>query len=107
MIQNTDPLDAAYLAIGAARELDRLGKHRALDVAELDVIALAVEAAPILQKLWEEQGEDWAGVWAYDVAEPLGAWIAREYVADESELTHKDVEEAARDFVRVAKELTG
>lgn len=70
---NTDPLDTAYLAIGAARMLDKLPRARALhDKGELDIIQLAIDAAPALQAAWNELGEEWDGVWAYDVAEPVG-----------------------------------
>jgi len=70
---NTDPLDTAYLAIGAARMLDKLPRARALhDAGELDIVQLAIDAAPALQAAWDELGGEWDGVWAYDVAEPVG-----------------------------------
>jgi hypothetical protein len=103
--QNTDPLDAAYLAIGAARAMDK-DNLRPLD-SELDVISVALSFSSMLQRLWDEfnDGDEWkGGVWAYDVCEPLGAYIVKE--ACEGDLapyvSRDSVEQEARRLIAEA-----
>lgn len=73
-----DTLDIAYLAIGARAGLSELdtATHSSLCDAhggELGVIREVVDFAATLDELYHgEVAEDFPGVWAYEVAEPVG-----------------------------------
>lgn len=83
---------AAFLAIGWD---ERMQKDDAAcsDVKDrhgmgMDgLIAEVVQFAPIVEAIWrdapEAQRDEFCGVWAYEMLEPMGAWIAEQMLADE------------------------
>ena len=90
---------AAFLAIGwdeAMQKADDKGE----DVKErwgmgMDgLIAEVVQFAPVVESVWRDapqsQRDSVHGVWAYEVIEPVGAWIAARMLADE-DVTHANV----------------
>lgn len=77
-----DSTTVAYLAIGAARYCDnrrREGKPVTWrDGGEVEFMA-AVTGSPAVRYvewLFDKHSDEWSGVFAYDVAEPLGAALA-------------------------------
>jgi len=96
-----DPMDSAYLAIGAARALDTLSDSEKDcargDGDEMQLIQDMIDLAPMLAQLYDENRAEWGGIWAYEIAEPLayavviargaqqecGVWeLARRLIAD-------------------------
>lgn len=68
-----DRLDIAFIAIGAAdafEEADGANKERF--EGQIAFIEECVNHAELLHRIWLEQNGEWAGVWAYDVAERFG-----------------------------------
>lgn len=75
-----DPLDVAYLAIGANQAWTEA--HEALlnsiDGGQMGFIEQVINAGgPALADLWDAQGEDLEGLWYYDVSEPVGLAIGK------------------------------
>lgn len=97
-----DPLDVAYLAIGAKAGLADApcGTYHALSDAlggELGIISAAVDLFPMLERLWDEVEGEFDGVWAYEVCEPLGRW----YIGELLEGRHDaDAEAHARQLIQ-------
>lgn len=75
-----DPLDIAYLAIGAEEGLkeyqDALG-----DISQQEVIETVIAFADNLRRAWAALGDSDVGVWCYEVSEPLGTWIVEQWAA--------------------------
>lgn len=72
-----DPLDIAYLAIGANTAWGELDdSHRRFE-GQLDFVSEVIGHASMLTLLADELGEDIQVVWAYEVAEELGVEIGR------------------------------
>jgi len=79
-----DPLDIAYLAIGAAEAwrandgVDAFG-----DIGQDAVISEVVAFAANLRRAWAALGDEgWSGgAWYYEVSEPLGTWIVEQWIA--------------------------
>ncbi len=66
-----DPIDLALLGAG----WNSAGEP--LSIEDADAL---VAVARMLHRLWLEIPEgEWPGVWGYDVAEPLGALLAKGY----------------------------
>ena len=75
-----DPLDIAYIAIGAKRALAewREGPSAPFPFeGELAYIEACIEQAPALQRAWEAVQDRWDCVWCYEVAEPFGLAYGR------------------------------
>lgn len=77
-----DRLDIAYLAIGAhaaLRELPHDDAQRLIDTCcgQLGVIGEVLDFAATLDELYHSEFEGFNGVWAYEVAEPLGGEVVR------------------------------
>lgn len=75
-----DPLDIAYIAIGAKRALAewREGAPAPFPFeGELAYIEACIEQAPALQRAWEAVQDRWDFVWCYQVAEPFGLAYGR------------------------------
>lgn len=71
-----DPLDIAYIALGAKQALDdwRAGPAKPFPYeGELAYIEACIDQAPALQRAWERVQDGFDRVWCYDVAEPFGA----------------------------------
>lgn len=71
----SDPLDIAYIAIGARQALAewRQGPPKAFPFdGELAYFEACIEQAPALQRSWESVQDRWDFVWCYEVAEPFG-----------------------------------
>lgn len=71
----TDPLDIAYIAIGAKQALVNVAGHHdglALLGGELGYIQTCIDHVGLLDRLYAEQDGAFAGVWCYEVAEPFG-----------------------------------
>lgn len=109
----TDPLDIAYLAIGAdhawrtvADNANTSRPHCFDGIGQDGVIAEVITAAPALKAAWDRLGADgWAGgVWYYDVPEPLGDWFVRQWV--EHGARPDDAAIAARIDVLIAESST-
>ena len=76
MTANTDPLDLAYVAIGAASAWERVHRVNAAryDGGQVEYIAACTESRILdfLQEVYDELADVWGGMWAYDVCEPFG-----------------------------------
>lgn len=75
-----DPLDIAYIAIGAKRALAewREGPPAPFPFeGELAYIEACIGQAPALQRAWEAVQDRWDFVWCYEVAEPFGLVYGR------------------------------
>ncbi len=77
MTKNTDPLDLAYVAIGAASAWERVRRINAAryNVGHVEYIAACTESRILdfLQEVYDEVAEAWGGVWVYDVCKPFGS----------------------------------
>lgn len=98
-----DTLDIAYLAIGAKAALETLEHHERNRLTErhggeLGLIREVIDFAATVDGVYHEELEDeFGGVWAYDVAEPLGEAMVRHMAAD----THGCISaETVRELVR-------
>lgn len=98
MTDTTDILDIAYMAIGAYCALKESKAYPPAGGGELEYIREVIEYHPVLTKLWEEQGDDFGAVWAYEVAEPLGHVIGLMLLAGQP-VNVSLVEEAARNLL--------
>ncbi|WP_374499719.1 hypothetical protein [Pseudoxanthomonas sp.] len=70
-----DPLDIAYIAIGAKQALadcDALSDALPAFEGELGYIQACIDHAGMLERVWQESAETFPGVWCYEVAEPFG-----------------------------------
>ncbi|WP_231734321.1 hypothetical protein [Noviluteimonas gilva] len=70
-----DPLDIAYIAIGAQKALadcDALSDALPAFEGELGYILACIDHAGMLDRVWRESAETFPGVWCYAVAEPFG-----------------------------------
>jgi hypothetical protein len=70
-----DPLDVAYIAIGARQALaGPLGAHKSTPgfEGELSYVQACIDQAGLLGCAWDEYAGAFPGVWCYDVAEPFG-----------------------------------
>lgn len=77
-----DPLDIAYLAIGAEEGWKEC--QGALgDIGHQEVIETVIAFADNLRRAWAALGDDgWSGGnWYYEVSEPLGTWIVEQWAA--------------------------
>lgn len=74
-----DPMDIAYLALGAKQSLiEFLKDNPAAEISgELEYIGQVIQYAPLLDVVWKEVEEQWEACWAYEVAEPIGAALGR------------------------------
>lgn len=76
MTANTDPLDLAYVAIGAASAWERIQRVNTAryDGGHVEYIAACTEGRILdfLQEVYDEVADAWGGVWAYDVCKPFG-----------------------------------
>ena len=94
--EDYDPTDLAFLVFGWTRVV--IERDAGIDLT-LSIAEDLEDAARMLHVLFEEVRADWDGVWAYEVAEPLGVWIGK-YFADYGDMPHPAlVEEAARSIV--------
>lgn len=70
-----DPLDIAYLALGARMALiDWQSRPRTQFPfeGELDYLQACIDHAPALQRCWDAVKDEFGWVWCYDVVEPFG-----------------------------------
>lgn len=75
-----DPLDIAYLAIGAEEGWKEC--QGALgDISHQKVIETVIAFADNLRRAWAALGDSDIGVWYYEVSEPLGTWIVEQWAA--------------------------
>jgi len=91
-----DPADFALLVCGWTQGAAETGRATALSVERVMVLE---DAARMLSCLYVELQDEWPGVWAYDVAEPLGIWIGRTFGRDDDMPSLVEIEEAARDII--------
>lgn len=94
-----DPVDLAMLACGWTQGAAETGRATALSVERALVLE---DTARVLARLYEEIQGEWPGVWAYEVAEPLGIWIGRAFGRDDDMPSLVEIEAAARDIVAKA-----
>lgn len=78
----TDPLTTAYIAIGAARELDKQRNERNFNLdqwsGELGFISDIIKHSNALDQAGYAMGDQLSHcVWCYDIAESFGERIAR------------------------------
>lgn len=96
-----DPTDLAFLVHGWTRAV--IERDAGIDMT-ITIAEDLEDAARMLHALYLEVRDDWTGVWAYEVAEPLGVWIGR-FFADYGDMPHQAlVEETARTIVDNAME---
>ena len=82
-----DPLDIAYLSMGALQALDAdngkaydwLNPHASLGQDGM-IAEVLDKCMPAVQQVWDEQEGEYDGMFLYDVVEPLGMWFIREWV---------------------------
>lgn len=68
-----DPVDTAYLAIGAMKAWDDLPTPSPeFEGGQRAFVAEVIEHAQLLANKWQGCSEDFQGVWAYEVAEEFG-----------------------------------
>lgn len=91
-----DPIDIAMLGAG----WETGSQSEALSVERAQAL---VDVAELLHRLWLELDEDsWTGVWAYEVAEPLGVRIGEHFAAHGAMPEPVDVERWARELIAEA-----
>lgn len=94
-----DPIDLVFLACGWAQGAAESGRAHALTIGwAVDL----EDAARILARLYVEVRDEWDGLWAYDVAEPLGIWIGRTFGKSGDIPRFDEIEAAARSIVAEA-----
>lgn len=94
-----DPVDLAMLACGWTQGAAKAGRATALSVERALVLE---DTARVLARLYVELQDEWPGVWAYEVAEPLGIWIGR-YFGEHGDMPRFDeIEAAARNIIAEA-----
>ena len=75
-----DPLDIAYIALGARRALAG-SPHAGLGLAacegELGFVQACICHAGLLDRHWHALADGFPGVWCYEVAEPFGEAFGR------------------------------
>ena len=91
-----DPLDIAYLALGAKTALEaRLELVELRGGGEMEYIGEVIQYAPLLERIYREIEDEWIGVWAYDVCEPVGEIIGARLLAGEP-VAEQDVDIVVR-----------
>lgn len=91
-----DPVDLAMLACGWVQGAAETGRTAALSIERAMILE---DAARMLANLYEEVSDEWDGVWAFDVAEPLGVWIGRFFGKNGDMPVLSEIEMAARGIV--------
>ena len=98
-----DPLDIAYLAIGAAtlwgeyrESFDDIGGQQ-------EVIATVIAFANNLSQKWAEIEGNYYGVWYYDICEPLGMWIVEQWATHGRCPSSAEVDEYITDLLTEAR----
>lgn len=99
-MSSVDPMDIAYLAIGAKQALvehlaekgDQCGPG-----AEMEYIGEIIQYATLLDDIYKEVEEQWESVWAYEVAEAAGLALGRAYL--DGKLTYQEAERIVRELV--------
>ena len=80
-----DPLTIAYLAVGAARELDKRGGLTDAQAdafeGELGFIGAVIEHADMIEAEYATRAHRYGGVFAYEVAEEFGERCAFYYLS--------------------------
>ena len=84
-----DPVDLAQLAAGWGPNLSITESEYLTDVARM------------LHRLWKEQADagDWDGVWAYEVADPLGTKLRRSDLNSDTDPLLRSAEAIARRLI--------
>lgn len=98
-----DPLDIAYLSMGALQALDAdggkaydwLNPHASLGQDGM-IHEVLNNCLPAIQTVWAEVKDEWDGVFLYDVVEPLGMWFINEWVRRETPPSEADCLNQAR-----------
>ncbi|MDA5564343.1 hypothetical protein PJK54_11780 [Cobetia sp. MMG027] len=78
-----DNVTLAYLALGASQAKEFSQAVDALEEGELGFIGRVTEFAPILDMAWrvlDKTDVSYEGVFAYDIAEPVGRWLVKQYL---------------------------
>lgn len=81
--QHPDPLTVAYVAMGAGTAIGECPcgclPDRVLDAyqGQMEFIAAVIHHALMLDRMADERGNDFSGVFAYEVAEPFGEEYAK------------------------------
>lgn len=80
---DVDPLDIAYIAIGAKQVLDRSGAPYAKVPfqGELGYVQACIDHAGLLAQAWQTCCDAFPGAWCYEVAEPFGAAFGKHLLA--------------------------
>ncbi|MDZ7475719.1 hypothetical protein U5F73_12015 [Stenotrophomonas pavanii] len=89
-----DPIDLAQLASGWTWPEPMSTAPLGIEDSEF-----LVEVARMLHRLWQEVGEQWSGVWAYDIADPLGGWLSRNGINHETTDGVARAEQQARAWI--------
>ena len=90
-----DPLDLAYFVIGVRNYLCDIANPRAVDGGELEFVSTCLPFSAVLDiKL----PENFAGVFVYDIAEPVGKYVAR-LVGHGAKFTMKEIENCVAELI--------
>ncbi len=105
MVEIADPLDVAYVAIGAKQALVEFGDiGRSRFEGEQGFIQVCIDQVGYLDQVWQEQAGQFPGVWCYEVAEPFGyAYGVHRLHGGKS----TGAEQILRDIVQAAIERAG
>lgn len=98
-----DPMDIAYLSMGALQALDAdggkaydwLNPHASLGQDGM-IYEVITKCGPAVKAVWNEVKDEWDGVFLYDVVEPLGMWFINEWVRRETPPSEADAKAQAR-----------
>jgi hypothetical protein len=96
---STDPIDLAYVVKGfwAIAHKDAVEKAVITLCGEIELQQYLVDMTDDLQWAWEDLvQQEFDAVWAYEVAEPFGEWIALHLQTHGEVPTH----EQAREYLR-------
>ncbi len=99
-----DPMDIAYLSMGALQALDENGKaaYYAINNGGYSQSCMIQEMLtvchPAIVKHWRETDGEYEGCYLYDVVEPLGMWFIREWHRREKAPTESEALNTARKY---------
>lgn len=89
----TDPLDIAYIALGAKQALATTRPSNGVGPfeGELAYIRACIEHVELLDQAWEACSDTFPGVWCYEVAETFGHQIGNHLLRGGDPVTAQDI----------------
>jgi hypothetical protein len=95
-----DHLTIAYMAMGAADALQSGMRVPESVGGQLDLIDQVIGHAALIDTLADRYGDELAGVFSYEVAEPFGAFIAKRIAAGNDRVLRDVVRQKAQELIR-------